>query len=216
MDRYQRTTRKLLGLAFIIGPVLYALGALTVTFGIGVPDAPFDWMSTPEAVIGLYGIILFIPIYLELARVVAQKQFVFGIILTVTGLLGASIGVMAMGYRVIISDLLAAGFDATLIEPIFWNDGAVSLATTLPGILFPLTSLLLGIGLLKAEGVSTLSAILMMVAAMFFLLAQAGEVAVSVTYPIAAISWSVALVPLGFSYLRSPREVSTQPVGAAA
>jgi hypothetical protein len=189
--------------AFILGPLLMTASALVLLAGVGVNPPPFDWSSHIEAVIGIYGIILFIPVYLELARLLGQKSPGFGLVTTVTGLFGAACGAAPMAFRIVIHDVVVAGASPELLAAMAGTETWQSLAAFIICILFPITSILLGIGLLRSESVAGWQSVLLIVAGVVFLIAQAAEIAVPVTNLIAHVTWLAALVPLGLRYLGS-------------
>jgi hypothetical protein len=68
------------------------------------------------------------------------------------------------------------------------------------------TSLFLGVGLLRKGGVPRWSAILLILAPIFFVLGQGAgeEIAwwqVNLFYPLACLTWLAALAPIGLRYL---------------
>ncbi len=88
MNTYQILQQKALGLAFILGPILLTAAAITFVMGINV--TPDGVGSVTEGVIGFYGTVLFILIYLELARLLGQKAPRYGMFCALTGLLGTA------------------------------------------------------------------------------------------------------------------------------
>jgi hypothetical protein len=202
MTRYDQLQQTALGLAFILGPILMLAAA--VTFVLGIKVTPDGLGSVTEGVFGVYGVILFIPIYLELARRLGQTSPVFGICCAITGLLGGAGGILAMGDRVLNRGVLvAAGVDATLYATIVETMIPEVLAVGLIALLFPLTSILLGIGLLRAKTLAGWAAIALVLAGILFAGAQVTETpfGLTVLYPGACILWLAALAPLGLRYL---------------
>jgi hypothetical protein len=201
MSRYQELRQRALGVAFLLGPILFIAAALVFVMGVNLnPDGVG---SRTEGLLGFYGAILFIPIYLELARMLGERRPVFGLITTVTGLLGASAAVVAYFDRIQRATLVAAGVDAALYETIINTMIPETLATGLNALLFPLTSILLGIGLLAGNAMPKWAAIALLVAGLCFVAAQATETAfgLRVLYPLACVLWLVVLAPIGLRYL---------------
>lgn len=203
MASYEQRIHTGKGVAFILGPLLMMASALALLAGIGVNPPPFDWSSNIEAAIGIYGIILFIPIMLELSRLLGQKSPGFGLITTVTGLFGAACGAAAMSFRVAIHEIVVAGASPELLEAMAGTVTWQGLAVGLICMLMPITAILLGIGLLSSDSIEGWQAVLLIVGGVVFMVAQVAEIAVPVTNLIAHITWAAALVPLGLQYLGS-------------
>ena len=95
---YKNLQQKALGLAFIFGPIL--ITAAAVVFILGINPTLDGVGSVTEGVIGFYGSILLILIYLELAKLLGQRSPYFGIFCALTGLLGAATGAVAYFDRI--------------------------------------------------------------------------------------------------------------------
>lgn len=207
MNTYQTLQQKALGLAFILGPALFIAAAITFVLGINV--TPDGVGSVTEGVIGYYGAILFIVVYLELARLLGQKAPYFGIFCAVTGLLGAACGVMAMGDRIQRGVLVTAGVDGTLYQTIQNTATPAMLATGLICLLFPLTSILLGSGFLRTKTIPGWAGITLILAGICFAGGQVTETqfGLTVLYPLSGILWLAALAPIGWRYLAGDSQV---------
>ena len=72
-----------MGLAFILGPLLMAMGAAYV-LGIGL--TPYGTDSWVDAIFLTYGGLIMIPVFLELARILGQRAPIFGMICAVAGI----------------------------------------------------------------------------------------------------------------------------------
>ena len=201
MNTYQKLLQKVLGLAFILGPALFTTAAITFVLGINV--TPDGVGSVTEGVIGYYGAILFILIYLDLARLLGQKAPYFGIFCALTGLLGAACGVMAMGDRIQRGILVAAGVDEALYQTIRATETPALLAIGLVCLFFPLTSIFLGAGFLRTKTIPAWAAIALILAGICFAGGQATETqfGLTVLYPLSGILWLAALAPIGLRYL---------------
>ncbi len=201
MNTYQTLQQKALGLAFMLGPLLLTVAAITFVLGINV--TPDGVGSVTEGVIGYYGLILFIVVYLELARLLGQKAPYFGLFCALTGLLGAACGVMAMSDRIQRGILVAAGVEGELYQTIQSTETPALLAVGLVCLLFPLTSILLGSGFLRTKTIPTWGAIALILAGICFAGAQVTETAfgLNVLYPLSGILWLVVCAPIGLRYL---------------
>jgi hypothetical protein len=201
MNTYQNLQQKALGLAFILGPLLITVGAAIFLLGIErSPDGTGSWV---EGIFMAFGFLIMVPIYFELARILGQRAPLFGIICAVTGL-GWGIAVVPAAARLIQVDIINAGLNESI-----WN-----VLASHPGWMFffiwmflgMFTSLFLGAGLLWKGGLPRWSAILLILAPIFFVLGQgAGEdIAwwqVNIFYPLACLTWLAALAPVGLRYL---------------
>jgi len=212
---YQNLQQKALGLAFILGPALFLAAAIIFVLGINV--TPDGVGSVTEGVIGFYGAILFIVVYLELARLLGQKSPYFGIVCAVTGLLGAACGVSAMDDRVTRGILVAAGVDGALYQTIQSTETGALLAVGLVCLFFPLTSILLGSGFLRTKTVPGWAAIALILAGICFAGGQVTETqfGLTVLYPLSGILWLAALAPVGLRYLAGDGQAYEAEMAAA-
>ena len=204
---YQTLQQKALGLAFILGPLLMTIGAAIYLLGIErSPDGTSSWV---EGIFLGFGALIMVPCYFELARILGQRAPVFGIICAVTGL-GWAIGLLPSSFRIMQVEIINAGLNESI-----WNVGFIHLGWVPFSIwmfLGMFTSLFLGIGLLWKGGISRWSAVLLILAPIFFVLGQgAGEdIAwwqVYIFYPLACVTWLAAMAPLGLRYLGGDSQV---------
>ena len=198
---YQTLQQKALGLAFILGPILITAAAIVFILGI---NPTLDGVgSVTEGVIGFYGAILFILIYLELARLLGQKSPYFGIFCALTGLLGAATATVAYVDRIQRGILVAAGVDEVLYITIQSTEIPAMLAVGLNALFFPITSILLGAGFLRTKTLPTWGAIALILAGICFAGAQMTETpfGLNVLYPLSGIFWLVTCAPIGLRYL---------------
>jgi hypothetical protein len=201
MNTYQNLQQKVLGLAFILGPLLMTIGAAIYLLGIErSPDGTSSWV---EGIFIAYWSLLFVPIYFGLARILGERSPIFGIICAITGM-GMAMGIVPGTARILQMDIIQAGLNESIWNVLGSHPGWTPIFLYL--MLGMFTSLLLGVGLLWKGGVPRWTAVLLILAPIFFVLGQgAGEdIAwwqVFVCYPLACLTWLVALAPIGLRYL---------------
>ena len=200
MNTYQMLQQKAVGLAFILGPLLLMIGAIIYLLGIGL--SPNRYHSWVEGIFMSYGIMLMIPIYFELARILGQRAPIFGIICAITGL-GWGIGVMGATNRLMQVELVRVGLEQDIFD-LFNHPGWTPIIIWMMLGLF--TTFFLGIGLLWKGGIPRWSAVLLIIAPFSFILGQAtaeelGLFGVTVFYPLWCLILLVALAPIGLRYL---------------
>lgn len=206
MNTYQIYQQKVLGLAFILGPLLMTIGAAVYLLGIGrSPDGTSSWI---EGIFLGFGVLIMVPCYFELARILGQRAPIFGIICAITGL-GFAGGLIPASFRIMQMELINVGLNESIWNVGFNHPGWVPFMIWM--FLGMFTSLFLGIGLLWKGGISRGSAVLLILAPIFFVLGQgAGEdIAwwqVYIFYPLACLTWLTALAPIGWHYLVGDRE----------
>ena len=196
---YQTLQQKVLGLAFILAPLLITIGAITLLLGIGLnKDGISSWV---EGVFLAYGFLIFVPVYFGLARILGERAPIFGIICSITGL-GMGFGALPSMARIMQAGFDRAGLDIAVFSlelpgmPILFIWVALGL----------LTSILLGIGFLWKGGVPRWIAVLLILAPIFFVIGQGDDETiawwrVTIFYPLACVTWLVALTPIGLRYL---------------
>lgn len=83
------------------------------------------------------------------------------------------------------------------------NPGLEYLLVALLGPLFPLTSIIVGIGFLRARTLPLWISVLLILAGIGFPLAQVleWEVGLKVTYPLATVFWMISLLTVGSKYI---------------
>jgi hypothetical protein len=201
MNTYQSLQQKVLGLAFILGPLLLTMGAVIYLLGIErSPDGTTSWV---EGIFMAFGMLMMVPSYFELARILGQRAPLFGILCTITGL-GWAVAIVPAVARLIQVDIINAGLNESIWNVIGKHPGWVPLFIAIGLGMF--TSLFLGSGLLWRGGVSRWIAVLLILAPIFFFLGQGeGEnIAwwrVNIFYPLACLTWLAALAPIGVRYL---------------
>lgn len=187
--------------SFFAGPILLFLSAMTFSLGIGL--LPNGQTSYVEGIFGSFALIFFVPIYLELADQLSATHKKLGLIAAFTGLCGAVVGVSHELFRVIEWTLRNYGATGEVWTRFYANPGLEYLLVALLGPLFPITSIILGVGFLKAKTLPTWVAVLFILAGIGFPLAQILEwkVGLKVTYPLATLFWMISLVFVGKNYL---------------
>lgn len=205
MSRYDFWLGRLTGLAFLLGPLLFLAGAAVRQLALGINEGGEE--SAVEGVLMAYAVLCFIPIYLVLARWLGEKYPNLGIVCTVTGLFGAMGGFNAAATRIWEGILLDNG---GALNPDIWEAAVVPefMPVAIGGLFFPLTSILLGFGFLRGNKVSPLTAGMLILAGIAFLVAQAAEIALEITYPLAGLFWLIALTPLGIQFLQTKKSTT--------
>ncbi len=201
MGTYDRYAHRAQGIAFIAGPLIMLAAAALWLLGVGANPPPFDWSSSWEGAAGVYSIVMFIVIYLELARLLGQHSPRFGIVCAATGLMGCVGGAGAYYMRMFVDEFAQAGATTETMEAVWFTSTGPELAGGLIALFFPVTAVLAGIGLLRAKTVSTWTAAMLIVGGVCFLIAQAAEFQMEIFYPLAAFAWLIGVGPLGWRYL---------------
>lgn len=202
MTRFDQSQRKLLGIAFIVGPLLLVIGAAAFLMGIGVSASGVS--SWVEGVFMTLAMLIFVPLYLHLARRMGERAPTLGLITTITGL-GIGLGMVPASHRI-----MQAGLDRADVDV-----GVFSLASPGQMILVLwmglglLTTIILGIGFLMKGGQPRWNAVLLVLAPIFFVMGQGGDESiaawqVNVMYPLATLTYLAAFAPIGWHYLTQP------------
>lgn len=192
---------RLLKAAFVAGPILLFVSAMSFALGIGIlPPGNSSWV---EGLFGSFALMLFVPVYLSLAGKLSETHRTFGAITTITGLCGAVTGFSLELLRVIEFGLRQHGVGDTVFQSYYANPGWEFLSVALLGPLFPVTSIILGTGFLKSKTLPVWSAAGLIVAGIFFPLAQVleWEWGFKVTYPMACTIWAVVLPYAGLHHV---------------
>lgn len=191
----------LLKIAFIAGPFLLLLAALTFILGIGLN--PEGNSSYVEGILGAYGLLLFVPIYLSLAAMLSRTHRTLGTVTTITGLAGSVCGFSHELFRVIEFALRQHGAGDAVWQSFYASPNAEYLIVALLGPLFPLTSILLGVGFWRAKTFPAWVSVALVLAGVGFPLAMITEWgwALQLTYPLASVLWFAALTYIGVRYV---------------
>ncbi|MCC7503719.1 MAG: hypothetical protein IT259_00400 [Saprospiraceae bacterium] len=203
--------QKLLRIAFVLGPFLLVLSALSFVLGIGL--IPPGITSFVEGIFGSFALILFVPVYLQLSAMLSRTHKILGSVTSVTGLAGAVVGFSMEFMRVIEYSLRQYGAGDGVWASFYGQPNAEFLLIALMGPLFPITSVLLGIGFWQAKSLPRWIAACLLAAGIGFPLAQVLELewAPKVTYPMACILWLLSLSVVGLRFLSDK-----QPAAASA
>ena len=200
-----RISSLFLKISFIVGPLLLLIGSFLFVLGFGI--SPNNKSSYIEGIFGCYGIALFIPIYWELGRKLGESKKTFAAITYITGLLGTATGFTHMYGRIFEYELRQHGVTEHIWQSFYNNPGGELMSVALLGILFPLTSILLGIGLLITRKIAWWMSIGLIVAGILFPAAMItqSDALLHTAYPLACIIWVVVGASYGFTYLCSAR-----------
>lgn len=201
MNTYQTLQQKVLGLAFILAPLLMTIGAATYVLGLGL--TPFGTDSWVDGIFMAYGMLIMVPVLLELARILGQRAPIFGIICAIAGL-GWGMAVIPASDRLLQMDLINAGLNESVWSVSGNHPGWLPLIIWM--LLGMLTWLLLGIGFLWKGGIPRWAAGLLIVGTIFLVIGVGGGADIAwwqtgVFYPLACLAYLVALAPIGLRYL---------------
>jgi hypothetical protein len=145
--------------------------------------------------------------YQGVALVIGQRKPIYGAVIAVFGFLNA-VGVAAYTTRIAGVMMVELGLFENQAQ--IWELPSVVpafLAFGLLGLLGALTPAISAIGLLQARAIPIWAAGTLIACTVCFLLAQVGEVAYNVTYPLYGLLMLIGLAPVGLQLLRS------EPVG---
>ncbi|MEM7798864.1 MAG: hypothetical protein AAF633_06735 [Chloroflexota bacterium] len=79
MNTFETIQQKILGLTFILAPLLMAVGAAAQ--GLGIGETPSGNFSTAEGIFTGYGYLLMIPVVFKLAQILGRRAPILGTIL---------------------------------------------------------------------------------------------------------------------------------------
>lgn len=189
--------KPLLRTSFVLGPTLLLISALSFALGIGL--IPPGKTSYIEGMFGAYALIFFVPIYLYLGYRLREAGSKLGTVGMVTGLMGAVVGCSLELMRTIEHGLRQVGVGDAVWNSYYATPNTEFLAVAYLGPLFPITSLILGYGIFRTRLYPRWVAASMMIAGIFFPLAQVLELdwALMITYPAACVLWFVVYTYLG-------------------
>jgi hypothetical protein len=189
---YATMMQRLLGLACLVAPALQIGSALLYLAG------NLAW----EAVVGMYAWTLSIVMYQGVALVIGERKPIYGVVVAVLGFLNAA-GVAAYAARMAGLMMVELGLFESQAQ--IWELPSVVpafMAFGLLGLLAALTPAISAIGLLQARAIPIWAAGALIACTVFFLLAQVGEVAYNVTYPLYGLLMLIGFAPVGGQLLR--------------
>lgn len=203
MNTYHSLYQRFLGIAFIAGPLLYFIGTLFMplgNIGIGGMIAPF-------------GVALLIPAFMELGHWIGQRQPGFGFVCTVLALMTTA-GVTAMMFAWAVSESLTNDLALTSDEVwLYSSNDPYIFAFSLMGVLFPIMTILVALGLWRNRLVARRIPALLVAAAVCFLVFVVGGYLEETLYPLPVFLYLTALAPLGWRILTDRLEAT---IGEAA
>lgn len=193
------SSRRLVGVSLLAAPLLMVVAATLFAADIGVTAAPFDDGSWIEGVLGVFALTAFVPVYFALSHRLAVVRPRLAGLTRVTGLAGAVTGVTWESLRVFSHALVETGMTPDEAQRFLDEQITYSWPLTV-SVLFPLTSVILGLAL-AGRVLPRWQGLALAGGGLGFVTAQALLLATEVTYPIGAVLWTVALVPLGVQTL---------------
>lgn len=193
--------QRLVGAAMLIAPALLLVSTIAHVAGSGLGE------DQTGGVIQVYAFAAFFVVLIGLTQMLEAVAPRAATALTVTGSLGVAAGV---GYGI---NSIYAALGTTDINDNVEN-AAGPLALQLPGILFPLTFIALGVLLMRARVEPRWSLPLLIAAAIAFPLSRIPSIE-----PLALVAdtlFLLALVPLGLGQLRALGAASATPAASQA
>ena len=203
MNTYQTLQQKMVGLAFILGPLLTILGSVAYMLGIGLSPRGDSWVG---GTFSAYGFLIMIPVVLELSRILGQRAPMFGLICAILGL-GWGMSIFPAAARNIQAGMINAGLNESIWTVLDAMPGV--LFFMLPSLLSIVGFLLLGIGLLWKGGIPRWSAGLLVVGSIFFFVGVmiGTEATEAILTILSHIAFLIALAPIGLRYLAGDSQV---------
>jgi hypothetical protein len=202
MSRFDHMQHKLLGIAFIVGPLLLVTAAVVYRLGIGLSASGVS--SWVEGVLMTLAMLIFVPLYLHLARRMGERAPVLGLITSITGL-GIGLGIVPASHCIMQAGLDQAGVDVGVFS--LQSPGQMVLVIWMG--LGLLTTIILGIGFLVKGRLPRWNAVLLILAPILFVMGQGGDESiaawqVNIVYPLAALTFLAAFAPIGWRMLNQP------------
>ena len=204
---FERTKQRLVGAAFVAGPLLLIVSAIVLLADIGRGPGSADYGSSVEGVVGFFGFLLLVPVFLTLASRLGPTHPRLAVAALVASLVGiAGGGLTNMVLRVTTGALVEVGVTAATFDALQADleaGSTILMWLIWTGPVGPLASILIGIGLLRS-GQPRPQAWLMIAAGVFLPMGQLFLIAPDVMYSLALVMWAAALVPEGVQILRDP------------
>ena len=198
MNTYQTLQQKMVGLAFILGPLLTIVGSVAYMLGIGRPPlSPYSWV---DGIFMAYGFLIMIPVVLELSRILGQRAPIFGLICAILGL-GWGISIIPAAARAMQAGMINAGLNEDIMTVLEAMPGVLVLM--LPSLLSIIGLLLLGVGLLWQGGIPRWAAGLLIVGSvvLFVGVISGTEFTEKILMILSHVAFLIALAPIGLRYL---------------
>lgn len=199
MNTYQTLQQKMVGLAFIVGPLLTIVGSVAYLLGIGLsPIGPYSWV---DGIFMAYGFMIMIPVVLELSRILGQRAPIFGLICAILGL-GWGMSIIPAAARSMQMGMINIGLNESIMTVMESTPGMLFLM--LPSLLSIVGLLLLGVGLLWQGGIPRWAAGLLIVGSIIFfvgVLLSGTESIEKIVTILSHVAFLIALAPIGFRYL---------------
>ena len=212
MNKYQQHANKALGSAFIVAPLLLMIGAFTFLSGAGVSS--YGVSSWVEGAFMSLAFLLFVPIYLGLARLLGQNAPRLGILCAILGV-GIGFGIVPATDRILQVALDQGGYDVPIFSVSHAGFTPILIWTALGLLLNPI---LLGLGFLRYGGLPRWSAVLILLAPLAFVVGQGGDESIAawqirMVYPLATGLWFFALAPIGWRLLNGSADYGLEAGG---
>lgn len=137
--RFNEMINKLIGSAMILGPILLVIAAVLLAADELVP----------ASILGFYGGVLLLVAYLNLGWLVGQNSQRLGIVCLVAGFLGGMVLIAAPIEELTREMLLREGVSETALSAVFEDIPWQLALIWINGLLFPLSWVLVGAGLLR-------------------------------------------------------------------
>ncbi|MEM9777467.1 MAG: hypothetical protein AAF902_23015 [Chloroflexota bacterium] len=207
MSTYDNIQQKLLGLVFILAPLLMVIGTAAFAMGIGVsPSGQSSWVMS---VFNSWGYLLMIPVVLTLARILGQRAPFLGLICVILGI-GWGMSVVPGTAGSLQTGVDVSDFSGNIHTIMDASQGIMYFL--FPSFLSVNGFILLGIGLLWKGGIPRWAAGLLIVGTVLFMVGVSLDAETEVwqaSLP-GYISYLIALAPLGFQRLVGTNEVAVR------
>lgn len=179
------TMERLLPVAAVVGPALMLLAAAFVALDVQTMAGELDWISEPEAFFGYVASIFLIATWIVIGRAISTAAPRTGVAVTLLGVVGAIGYTNPFVSRLMSIDLVEFGFDPDEVDEV-WDNPSLFSALTLPIVFCVfLVAIVAGIAVLTTKVSPAWTGIALIASVPVFIMAQAGYVAIRVTYPIA-------------------------------
>lgn len=173
---------QLLPKAAMVGPGLMVIAALCVSLDVKTLPGDLDWISEPEAFLGYVASIFLVATWICVGRTIAPASPRAGIAVTLLGVVAAVGWTNPFVSRLMSIDLVEQGYDPADIEEV-WNNPSLFSALAVPVTFMAfVVPLIAGVAILRTAVAPKWSGWAMIAFVPLFITAQAGYVAIRVTY----------------------------------